>query len=61
VDKSHLEAQLAEGQQANFAAGLKDYEQVAYGQPLLHWFLLGGLAFLLIESVLQLSFRRPAQ
>lgn len=61
VDKTHLAAQLAAGQKANFATGLKDYELVAFGRPLLHLFLLGGLAVLLIESVLQLSFRRLAR
>jgi hypothetical protein len=60
VDKSHLQAQLAAGQHANFAGGSKDYERVAFGQPLLHLFLLGGLAVLLIELLLQLSFRRAA-
>jgi hypothetical protein len=61
VDKSHLQAQLAAGQQANFAAGLKDYESVAFGQPLLHFFLLAGLGVLLLESALQLTFRRLAR
>jgi hypothetical protein len=61
ADKSHLEAQIGKGQQANFAGGLKDYETVAFGQPMLHWFLLGGLAVLMGESLLQFSFRRPAR
>ena len=60
MDKAHLHAQLAAGQHANFAGGSKDYELIAFGQPLLHLFLLGGLAVLLIESLLQLSFRRAA-
>ncbi len=61
VDKSHLEEQLAAGQKAHFASGLKDYEAVAFGRPLLHLFLIGGLAVLVIESMLQLTFRRVAR
>jgi len=61
VDKSHLEEQLASGQKGAFASGLKDYEAVAFGRPLLQWFLFAGLAALVLESALQLSLRRPAR
>ncbi|AHF93035.1 membrane protein [Opitutaceae bacterium TAV5] len=62
VDKAHLPAQLAEGQQAALIEGQSDYDEVARGRPVWQWFLLTALAFLVIEMALQLFVaRRPAR
>jgi hypothetical protein len=61
VDTSHLSAQVAAGQSADFLHSEHDYEEVAHGRPLLQWFLLAGLALLALELALQLTFRRLAR
>jgi len=60
VDRSQLPVQLENASHAGFLAGAADYEQVARGEPLFHWFLLGSLGFLLLENLLQLYFRKLA-
>jgi hypothetical protein len=61
VDPSHLPAQLATGQDSAFVGQQKDYEELALGRPLFHWFLFAGLVVLLMELALQLTFRRLAR
>jgi hypothetical protein len=61
VDKAHLPAQLAAGQESGFAGGQNDYDEIAHGRPLIPWFLLAALAVLILELVLQLVFRRLAK
>jgi hypothetical protein len=61
VDRAHLPAQLAAGQQAGFLGGQADYDEVARGRPIAHWFLLAAAAVLLVELLFQLWFRRLAR
>jgi len=61
VDKSHLPAELAAGQASDFAAGQRDYDEIAHGRSLVPWFLLAALGALLLELALQLVFRRLAR
>ena len=60
MDKAMLPSALSNPQQAHFVAGQEDYETVAKGQPLFHWFILGAVVFLLLESGFQLLIRRKA-
>lgn len=61
VDKAHLPAQLATGQESGFAGGQRDYDEIAHGRSLVPWFLLAALGVLLLELALQLVFRRLAR
>lgn len=58
VDKEMLPAQLPDAQQAHFVAGAEDYEDLAKGRPIFHWFVYGAVVFLLIETGFQLLVRR---
>ena len=60
IDKSSLPTEFADNHQAHFVAGSEDYDELARGQPIFHWFVLGALAFLLLESGFQFFIRRPA-
>lgn len=60
VDKSQLPVDGATPGDAAFMSGHADYQHVAEGRPLLHGFLFAGLAFLVVEMLLQLTFRRLA-
>ena len=60
VDRAHLPTQLAAGQEAGFLGSQTDYEELARGRPIAHWFLLAAAAVLLLELCLQLWFRRLA-
>jgi len=61
LDKTHLPTELAAGQKAGFVEGQKEYEQIARGQPIVHWLILAALAVVLLELLLQLAFRRLAR
>ena len=61
VDRSHLPTQLAAGEEAGFLGGQADYEAVARGRPVAHWFLLAAATALLLELGLQVWFRRLAR
>lgn len=61
VDKAHLPAQLADGQESGFAGGQRDYDEIAHGRSLVPWFLLAALGVLLLELALQHLFRRLAR
>ena len=61
VDAAHLPAQLAAGQQSGFAAGQRDYDEIAHGRSLVPWLLLAALGAVLLELALQLVFRRLAR
>ena len=60
IDKSLLPTQFADKHEAHFASGQDDYEEMAKGRPIYHWFVLAALAFLVLETGAQLFFRRPA-
>jgi len=54
IDKDVLPRDLAARHEAHFVGGAEDFEELAKGKPLFHWFILGAVAFLLLESGLQL-------
>ena len=58
IDKSLLPTEFADKHEAHFVAGADDYDQLAKGRPIFHWFVLGAFAFLLLESGFQLLIRR---
>jgi hypothetical protein len=65
VDRSHLAALGALGPEggarAGFLGGQADYEEIARGRSLVHWFLLAALGVLLLELLFQLWLRRLAR
>jgi hypothetical protein len=58
IDKEMLPSQLGDTQKAHFVSGREDYEDLAKGRPLFHWFVFGAVAFLLIETSFQMLVRR---
>jgi hypothetical protein len=62
VDRAHLPASGEEGgPREGFLGGQSDYEEIARGRPVAHWFLLAALAVLALELLFQLWFRRLAR
>lgn len=60
IDKSLLPTEFSDNHEAHFVAGSGDYDELAKGRPIFHWFVWGALAFLLLESGFQLLIRRKA-
>jgi hypothetical protein len=61
MDLGLLPTEFADNHEAHLVAGGDDYDQLARGRPIYHWFIAGALAFLLLESGFQfLLRRRPA-
>jgi hypothetical protein len=60
IDKDVLPKEFAGEHEAHFVAGAQDFEEVAKGRPLFHWFIFAGLALLLVESGFQFALRRAA-
>lgn len=58
MDKTLLPSEFAEGREAHFLEGASDLEEAAQGRPLFHWFLLGGVGILIVESLFQLSVKK---
>jgi len=58
IDKSVLPAEFAGQHEAHLVAGGDDYDELARGHPAFHWFVLGALGFLLLESGFQFLIRR---
>ena len=58
IDKDVLPKEFAAGREAHFVAGSEDYDQIAKGRPIFHWFILGALGFLLLETGFQFLIRR---
>ena len=58
VDKSRLPTGDEGG--GAFVSGAVDYERVAGGRPLLHWFLFAGLGVLAVELAFQILVGRRA-
>jgi Aerotolerance regulator N-terminal/von Willebrand factor type A domain len=58
IDKDVLPKEFAENREAHFVAGADDFEELAKGRPIFHWFIFGALVFLLLESGFQLLIRR---
>jgi len=60
IDKDVLPKEFAGSREAHFVAGAEEFEELAKGKPLFHWFILGALGFLLMESGFQFLLRRTA-
>ena len=60
MDKSLLPTEFADNHQAHFVGGADQFDELANGRRIFHWFVLGALAFLLLESAFQFLIRRPA-
>ena len=60
IDKSLLPTEFSDNHEAHFVAGGDDYDELAKGRPIFHWFVLSALALLLLESGMQLIIRRKA-
>ena len=60
IDKSLLPTEFSDNHEAHFVAGSADYDELAKGRPIFHWFVLGALAFLVLESGFQFLIRRKA-
>jgi hypothetical protein len=61
VDKDVLPQEGKGSRQAYFLGGQEDYESVAAGRPMFHWFVLAGVVVLMAEMGFQLLFRRIAR
>jgi hypothetical protein len=60
IDKDALPTEFAAERDAHFVAGSEDFDELAKGRPLFHWFILGAVGFLLLESGFQVLVRRRA-
>ena len=58
IDKEVLPKDFAADREAHFVAGAADFEQLAKGRPVFHWFILGALGALMLESGFQFLVRR---
>jgi hypothetical protein len=62
VDRSHLPAADPEAKgREGFLDDQADYEEIARGRPVAHWFLLAAAGLLFVELLFQLWFRRLAR
>ena len=53
IDKNVLPRDFAGEHEAHFVGGAEDFDELAKGRPLFHWFILGAVALLLLESGFQ--------
>jgi hypothetical protein len=60
IDKEVLPKEFALERDAQFVAGADDFEQMAKGKPIYHWFILGAVVFLLLETGFQYLLRKGA-
>ena len=58
IDKDVLPKEFAADRDAHFIGGREDFDELANGRPIFHWFVLGALGFLLLESCFQFFVRR---
>lgn len=58
IDKTLLPTEFSDHHEAHFVAGKQDYDELAKGRPIFHWFVLGALAFLVLETGFQHFIRR---
>jgi hypothetical protein len=62
IDRALLPEQLSEkGQQGYFVKGREDFDDLVLGKPVFHWFLLAGVALLVVELLVQFLVNRPAR
>lgn len=60
IEKSALPTEFASNRDAHFVSGSDDFEELAKGRPLFHWFILAAALFLLLESSFQFLLGRRA-
>jgi len=60
IDMSVLPTEFSDNHDAHLVAGGEDYAELAKGRPIFHWFVLGALLFLLMESAFQAFLPRRA-
>jgi hypothetical protein len=60
IDKTLLPTEFSDNHEAHLVAGKEDYDELAKGRPVFHWFVLGALAFLVLETGFQHFIRRTA-
>ena len=60
IDKEVLPREFASGHESHFVAGAEEFDELAKGRPLFHWFILAALGFLLLETGFQFLLRRAA-
>jgi len=58
VDPDVLPKEFAGNHEAHFVAGADDFDALAHGRPLFHWFVIGAIGFLLLETGFQFFLRR---
>jgi hypothetical protein len=58
IDKDVLPKEFADNHEARYVSGSDDYEELAKGRPIFHWFVLAALGFLAIEAGFQLLIRK---
>jgi hypothetical protein len=58
LDQDVLPRDFAADRDAHFVAGAEEFEELAKGRPRFHWFILGALGCLMLESGFQLLLRR---
>ncbi len=61
IDKDALPRDFAAEHEAHFVAGAEDFEELAKGKPIFHWFILGAVGFLVLESGFQFFLRTRAR
>lgn len=60
IEKDALPKEFAASHETHFVAGADDFDELARGRPIFHWFILAGVAVLVFESVFQFFLRRRA-
>jgi len=60
IDKEVLPKEFAAERDAHFVSGSADFEELAKGRPLFHWFILASAGLLALESGFQFLIRRRA-
>lgn len=58
IDKDVLPKEFASNHDAHYLAGGEDYEELARGRTIYHWFVYGALGFLIMESGFQFWLKR---
>jgi hypothetical protein len=57
IEKDALPREFAAGREAHFVQGRDEFDELARGKPMFHWFILAACAVLVAESLFQLLFR----
>jgi hypothetical protein len=60
MDRQRLPTEFADHHEAHFVGGGNDYDELAKGRPIFHWFVLSAVGLLLLESGFQFLIRKAA-